>query len=100
VAFALAAEAQTLLEGVPLPADKQKLIDYAQQQGADQRLLGALRELPEREYRRIDEVGEQLAPVQPKPKNEQKQPRAESGQPPGGDDYTQIPTDTGRVQSG
>jgi hypothetical protein len=100
MSFALAAEAQIVLEGTPLPAQKQELVAYAQRQGADQRILGALRALPEREYRYLDEVGEQLASVQPKPKQEQKQPRAESGQPPGGDDYTQIPTDTGRVQHG
>jgi uncharacterized protein DUF2795 len=100
MSFALAAEAQIVLEGAPLPAEKAALIEYAQRQGADQRLLGALRELPDREYRYLDDVGEQLAPVQPKSKREQKQPREESGKPPGGDDYTQIPTDTGRVQAG
>jgi Protein of unknown function (DUF2795) len=98
MAFALAAEAQVVLEGIPLPAQKQELVEYAQRQGADQRILGALRGLPDREYRYLDEVGERLASVQPKQHEEQKQPRAESGKPPGGDDYTQIPTDTGRVQ--
>ena len=87
-----------MLEGAPLPAGKQQLVEYAQQQGADQRIVGALRALPDREYRYLDEVGEELAPVQPKREEGSKPPRAASGQPPGGDDYTQIPTDTGRVQ--
>jgi hypothetical protein len=98
VTFALAAEVQTLLEGAPLPARKRELIAYAQQQGAGERQLQALRNLPEREYRYLDEVGEELAPVQPRRHEEQKEPREESGAPPGGDDYTRVPTDTGQVR--
>jgi hypothetical protein len=98
VSFSLAAELQTLLEGVPLPAGRERLIRYAVEQGAGERELQALRELPDRQYRSLDELGEEVAPVQPRPAEERKEPRAESGEPPGGDDYTRIPTDTGQVR--
>jgi len=60
-----AAELQVLLEGVPLPATKDQLLEYAVQQRAEPELLEALRGLPEREYRSLDEVGEELIHVQP-----------------------------------
>jgi hypothetical protein len=98
MSFAIAAELQAVLEGVPLPAQRQELVAYAHAQGADQRLLQALRSVPEREYRSLDEVGEQIASVQPQRSEEPGKPREESGAPPGGDDYTRIPTDTGKVR--
>jgi hypothetical protein len=99
MAYAIAAELQVVLEGVPLPASKQELFAYAQSQGADQRLLAALRSVPDREYGFIDEVGEELASVQPP--WEQPQPQTPSGDSdavPGGPDYTRVPSDTGQVR--
>jgi Protein of unknown function (DUF2795) len=96
--FQLAATLQALLEGVPLPAGRARLLDYARAQGAEERELAALRRLPDRAYRSLDEVGEELAPVQPRPAPERKAPHSESGEPPGGEDYLRIPTDTGRVR--
>jgi hypothetical protein len=70
---------QTLLEGVPLPAHKRDLIAYARAQG-DQAPPGLLERLPDREYRSLDEVGEALAPVQPRAaKDEPGLPRADLG---------------------
>jgi hypothetical protein len=55
-----AAELQVLLKGVPLPATKDQLLEYAVQQRAEPDLIAALRGLPEREYKSLDEVGEEL----------------------------------------
>lgn len=84
-----AAELQVLLEGVPLPATKDELLEYAVRQRAEPHFLEALRSLPEREYESLDEVGEELVRVQPlPPPGKPASPRDESGPPPGGDDYT------------
>ena len=82
-----AAELQVLLEGVPLPASRQELIEYAREQG-DGDAASLLHRLQDREYRSLDEVGEELAPVQPDRRSERPEPREESGDPPGGDAYT------------
>ena len=65
VSYAIAAEAQVVLEGVPLPAEKEQLVAYALRQNASAPVLAAVRAIPDRLYRTIDEVGEELAPVQP-----------------------------------
>jgi hypothetical protein len=84
-----AAELQVLLEGVPLPATKDQLLEYAVQQRAEPQFLDALRSLPERRYASLDEVGEELVHVHPPPPPEQQPPpHEESGEPPGGDRYT------------
>lgn len=84
-----AAELQVLLEGVSLPATKDELLEYAVRQRAEPHFLEALRSLPEREYASLDDVGEELLHVQPSPPPESPPtPREESGDPPGGDDYT------------
>jgi hypothetical protein len=88
MSYAIAAETQVVLEGVPLPARKERLLAYARAQDAEERILAALRSLPEREYRALDEVGEELARVQPERVRAQPhEPRAESGAVPGGDAY-------------
>jgi hypothetical protein len=93
-----AAELQVLLEGVPLPAEKQQLIEYAREQD-DHRFAGLLERLPDRLYRSLDEVGEELVQVQPqRPSPDVHQPREESALPPGGDAYTSASNDTGRVR--
>jgi hypothetical protein len=92
-----AAEIQTLLEGVSLPASKQKLVSYAR--GEDERAASELESLPDREYRSLDEVGEALAPVQAaRAKAASYMPREESDKLPGGDDYTRAHPNPGAVR--
>ena len=86
--FALAARAQAVLEGVELPAAKSRLLAYARDQDADGEVERALAAIPDREYRSLDEVGEEVVPIQPdRGSAEAVVPRAESGDPPGGDAY-------------
>jgi len=85
----LVAELQVMLEGVPLPANKQELLEQARREDAGPAELALLESLPQREYAALDEVGEALLPVQPSRANEgSDRPRAESGEPPGGSAYT------------
>jgi hypothetical protein len=92
------AELQVLLEGVPLPAEKQALIEYAHEQD-DHGVAGLLERLEDREYGSLDEVGEELVQVQPERSSpDPHQPREESDLPPGGDAYTSATNDTGRVR--
>ncbi|HET7568719.1 MAG TPA: DUF2795 domain-containing protein [Gaiellaceae bacterium] len=93
------AELQTLLEGVPLPAEKQELLAYAAREGADARQLAALRTVPSGSYDSIDDVGEELVRVQPPRRREQPHsPGEESGAPPGGPDYTRAHPQSGEVR--
>ena len=93
------AELKVLLEGVPLPAEKARLLEYAVQQRAEPPLLTTLRELPDREFASLDEVAEELLHVQPPSDGRQPQPpREESGAPPGGDAYVDPAPDTGRAR--
>jgi hypothetical protein len=86
--FAEAATVQVLLEGVPLPADKRELIEYAREQRGGGSAEQLLERLPDRRYKTLDEVGEELVHVQPVARNEDSDvPHAESGPPPGGEDY-------------
>jgi uncharacterized protein DUF2795 len=94
-----AAELKTLLVGVPLPADKAQLLEYAVRQRAEPQAIDALRSLPEREYESLDDVVEDLLHVQPVRLDDEPTPHEESGAPPGGDDYTESrPSDTGQVR--
>ena len=97
--FARVAELQTLLEGVPLPAGKRELLDYARSQADGDVFLGLLSGIPDREYRSLDDVGEALAPVQPDWKSEPPLPRAESDEPPGGGDYVNPSPEPGAVRA-
>lgn len=93
------AELQVLLEGVPLPNDRASLLRYALSQRASGEQLAMLQKLPDGRYDNIDEVGECLMSVQPA--YEQKVPHTpheESGRPPGGDAYTQLRPESGRVR--
>ncbi len=95
-----AAQIQTLLEGVALPAEKRELLAYAARQQLQARQLEALRGLPDREYETIDEVGEELARVQPPRRREvPQQPREESGAPPGGPAYVEPQPVAGEVRA-
>jgi hypothetical protein len=86
---AAVAEIKTALVGVELPADKARLLEYAVRQHVEPQQLEALRSLPDREFESLDEVGDELLHVQPRTVDEgAPAPHEESGQPPGGDDYT------------
>jgi hypothetical protein len=80
-----AAEIQVLLEGMKLPAKRDELVHYAALQDAEAAV--ELERIPDREYKSIDEVGEELVPIQPHFPAEQPLPHPESGRPPGGEDY-------------
>ena len=94
----LATEIQAVLEGVPLPATRSQLVDYAR--GEDASIVPHLERLPDEQFDRLDAVGERLTaqPSAPAPP-EHGPPRPESGKPPGGSDYLEPhPSDTGRVR--
>ncbi len=92
------AELQVLLEGAPLPNERSTLVRYALRQGASGAQVGMLRRLPDRKFRTIDEVAECLFRVQPAFEHDAPAPREESGRPPGGDAYTQLESESGRVR--
>jgi hypothetical protein len=96
---AAAAELKTLLTGVPLPAQKSELLEYAVRQHAEPPLLDALRTLSDgREYSSLDEVVEELLQVQPRrPDPVPHEPKEESGRPPGADSYTDQDPQSGSV---
>jgi hypothetical protein len=99
MSFQEAALVQVVLEGVPLPAERAELIDYASRQHDSDRVLSLLLELPDGEYGTLDEVGEALAPVQPAAKHGRPhEPKPESGLPPGGDAYTDSGSESGSVR--
>jgi hypothetical protein len=82
------AQIEELLVGVPLPATKQELVDYARSQPGGSRAAERLQRIADREYAAIQEAGEELEPVQPDrsaPRIEA--PTPESGLPPGGKAY-------------
>jgi hypothetical protein len=94
-----ASEIQAVLEGVPLPANRSRLLEYAR--AHDPSIVPELEALPDEDFDRLDDVASLLtlppsAPASP----EHDLPRPESGKPPGGRDYvTRFPSDTGRVRS-
>lgn len=93
------AELQVLLEGVPLPSERSSLVGHALNEGASGEQIAMLRRLPERSYDSIDEVGEELVRVQPPYEHEEPgSPHEESGEPPGGDAYTQLRPESGAVR--
>ena len=93
------AELQVLLEGVPLPSERSTLIRYALQEGASGEQIALLQRLADRHYDNIDEMAEELMSVQPSYKREEPEsPHEESGAPPGGEAYTQLHPESGRVR--
>jgi hypothetical protein len=97
--IARAAQLQVLLEGVVLPAEKAELLEYAVRQHAEPQFIAALRTLPDRKFESLDEVGEELVRIQPPSGNHGAHPpHEESGDPPGGDAYTDPDPDTGQVR--
>jgi hypothetical protein len=96
--FQRAAELQALLEGVPLPATRDDLVAYAS--ATDAGAAAELAALPERDYDRLDAVGEALVGAQSKLPAAVPLPKPESGEPPGGPSYLQpFPQDTGEVRA-
>jgi hypothetical protein len=96
-----AAELKSILVGVPLPAQKPELLEYAVSNRAQPQLLDALRSLPEDEqFQSLDDVIEELLRMEPsRDQPVPHEPKEESGLPPGGDDYTRAqPQDTGKVR--
>jgi hypothetical protein len=91
-----AAEIQVVLEGVKLPATRDELVRYAESQ--DPQVARELVRISDREYERVDDVAEELAPTQPLRAPGQKPPRPESGQVPGGDDYVNPSPESGGVR--
>lgn len=83
------AQIEELLVGVPLPATKQELLDYARSQPGGSRAAERLQQIPDREYTAIQDAGEALEPVQPERSTPAiEPPKPESGLPPGGQAYT------------
>jgi hypothetical protein len=92
------AQIEGLLVGVALPATKDELIGYARAQPGGARAAARLEQLPDREYEAIQEVGEELEPVQPEPTPPRSEPpHAESGEPPGGPAYVGEPAEPPNV---
>jgi hypothetical protein len=90
------AEIQVVLEGVKLPATRDDLVRYAESQ--DPQVARELERISNREYERLDDVAEELAPTQPARAQGSKPPRPESGQVPGGDDYVNPSPESGGVR--
>ena len=91
------AEIQVVLEGIALPARRDDLIRYAAQY--DEEAARELRQIPDREYRRIDDVGGELAATGVARGDDRKLPKPESGEPPGGDAYLEPFPEPGEVTS-
>jgi hypothetical protein len=91
------AEIQALLEGIRLPATRDDLVAYAS--ALDREAGSELLQIADREYGYLDEVGEELARTRPAPLAPEPVPRAESGQPPGGVEYTNPQPESGQVRT-
>jgi Protein of unknown function (DUF2795) len=51
---------ESVLEGVPLPARRDEIVEYAEIEGAGANLLTGLRALEDREYESFDELADAL----------------------------------------
>jgi hypothetical protein len=91
-----AAEIQVLLEGIALPATRDQLVSYAGMQDAEAAV--ELERIADREYRSIDEVGEELAHTQPDLPAVEPPPHPESGAPPGKADYVNATPTPGAIR--
>ena len=90
------AEIQVVLEGIALPATREELVRYAAR--FDEDAARELEGIPKREYGRIDEVGDELAATAAVRPTSEQLPQAESGKPPGGDDYLRPFPEPGKVR--
>src|SRR5438552_3926719 len=79
---------ESLLVGVPLPASKRRLLEYARRQPRAGESVPLLERIPDRDYDTLQDVGEVLEPRQVAAAGtEAPVPRPESGRPPGGAAY-------------
>ena len=93
------AELQVALEGTPLPASRQTLLERAGAERLNAELTALLERLPDGQYRSLDEVAETLEPVQPRrPSSDTKEPQPESGAPSGSEAYLDPSPVPGRVR--
>jgi hypothetical protein len=96
---AVAAIAQVVLEGVPLPASKRELVDYARRNGGEEAgIMGSLERLPARRYRSLDEVGEEIHPAQPAFAPSPPQAAGQDGDVPGGEAYLSAGGEPGSIR--
>lgn len=51
------------LQGVSFPAQKADLVEFAESHDVDERVLGELRRLPEREYADMEDVASESGPM-------------------------------------
>jgi hypothetical protein len=97
-AHQVAAVAQVVLEGIPLPAGKKEIVEYARGQSAPATVLAALERIPEQEYERLDAVGEAIVPREPLHAAKAREPRPESGAVPGGEAYADAEAEPGGIR--
>ena len=57
-------QAQTFLGGIDYPASKEDLVEHAEQQGADEEVLDALRQIPDREYDGPNAVSHEIGEIE------------------------------------
>lgn len=55
---------QKFLEGMVYPASKEQIIQYAEQQGADEDIIGTLQRLPAEEYETPADVNEAIGKLE------------------------------------
>lgn len=60
---ALLSEAKGILQRLDFPAQKQEVVDHAEQQGASADVLGALRQLPEETYKSAEDILQKIPKV-------------------------------------
>jgi Protein of unknown function (DUF2795) len=51
---------ESVLDGVPMPARRDEIVEYAEIEGAGENLLAGLRALEDREYESFDELADAL----------------------------------------
>lgn len=56
-------QVQKFLGGVDYPASKQELVDTAKDQGADDNVMNALKQIPDREYDAPTDVTKELSKI-------------------------------------
>lgn len=91
---------ESFLSGVALPASKGELVAYAERQERGDEVAERLRRLPEREYRTLQDVGEELEPRQPEAWTREPptmRPEVESDAPPGHGAYVGEPVEPANV---
>ena len=95
----VAALTEAVLGGVPLPASKEDLLAYAEQQNPPVEVREALAGIPEQEYRALDDVAEAIARVQPSfNPPDPGTPKPESDEPAGGEAYTDPSAEPGTIR--